>query len=73
MASVYVEARPKGRPEGRAIQDYVVESSADQVLHTVSTQLEAIDWAKRQGHAPLVARVRHLNDKKIPDHWRSAD
>jgi hypothetical protein len=22
------------------------------------------------GHAPHVARVRHLNDKKIPDHWR---
>ena len=32
----------------------------------------SIDWAKKNGHAPLVARVRHLNDKKKPDHWRAA-
>lgn len=24
------------------------------------------------GHSPLVARVRHLNDKDNPDHWRAA-
>ena len=72
MANVYVEARPKGAPEGSAITGYVVEDHADHVLHTTSTQKEAIDWVKRQGHHPLVARVRHLNDKKKPDHWRSA-
>jgi hypothetical protein len=38
------------------------------ILATFKTQHEAIDWA---GHAPLVARVRHLNDKKKPDHWRA--
>jgi hypothetical protein len=72
MANVYIEARPKGRPEGSAIQDYVVEDHANHELGTFKTQKEAIDWAKAQGHAPLVARVRHLNDKKNPDHWRSA-
>jgi hypothetical protein len=36
------------------------------------TQAEAIAEAKRQGHHPLVARVRHLNDKDQPDHWRAA-
>ena len=72
MANVYVEARPKGRPHGDPIDDYVVEDHADHVLHTSKTQKEAIDWAKSQGHAPLVARVRHLNDKKKPDHWRPA-
>jgi hypothetical protein len=72
MANVYVEPRPKGRPEGSAIEDYVVEDHADHVLHTCKTQAEAISWAQGQGHHPLVARVRHLNDKKIPDHWRSA-
>ena len=72
MANVYVEARPKGRPEGHAIDDYVVEDHADGVLGTFKTQKEAIDWAKSKGHAPLVARVRHLNDKKKPDHWRAA-
>jgi hypothetical protein len=72
MADVYVEARPKGRPEGSPIDDYVVETDADHVLGTFKTQKEAIDWAKANGHHPLVARVRHLNNKKIPDHWRSA-
>ena len=72
MANVYVEARPKGRPEGSAIEDYVAEDNADHVLNTTTTQKEAIDWAKKEGHPPLVARVRHLNDKKNPDHWRSA-
>jgi hypothetical protein len=32
MPNVYVEARPKGRPEGSAIEEYVVEDHADQVL-----------------------------------------
>ena len=72
MATVYVEARPKGRQEGTAIEDYVVEDHADHVLHTASTQADAITWAKRNGHSPHIARVRHLNDKKIPDHWRAA-
>jgi hypothetical protein len=71
MANVYVEARPKGRPEGSAIDDYVVEDHADHVLGTFKTQKEAIDRAKASGHHPHVARVRHLNDKKIPDHWRA--
>jgi len=71
MANVFVEARPKGRPEGSPINDYVVEDHADHVLGTFATQKQAIDWAKAQGHAPLVARVRHLNNKRIPDHWRA--
>lgn len=70
MAKVYVEARPKGRPEGTPITDYVVEDS-DSVLGTFPTQAKAIEWAKKEGHTPHVARVRHLNDKKRPDHWRA--
>jgi hypothetical protein len=72
MANVYVEARPKGRPDGSAITDYVVEDHADHVLGAFRTQQEAITWAKKNGRAPLVARVRHLNDKKKPEHWRAA-
>ena len=71
MATVYIEARPKGRPEGSPIDDFVVEDHADHVLKVFKTQHEAIAWAKSQDHSPHVARVRHLNDKKIPDHWRS--
>jgi hypothetical protein len=70
--NVYIEARPKGRPEGLPIDDYVVETDGDHVLGTFKTQKEAINWAKTIGHRPLVARVRHLNNKKIPDHWRAA-
>jgi hypothetical protein len=72
MNNVYVEARPKGHPEGSAIEDYVVESHTDQVLGTLATQKQAVDWAKANAHHPLVARVSHLNDKKNPDHWRAA-
>jgi hypothetical protein len=73
MATVYVEALPKGHREGSPINGFVVENHADHELARFVTQKEAIAWAKRNGHHPLVARVRHLNNKKIPDHWRSAE
>ena len=56
MANVYFEACPKGRPEPSPIEDYVVEDHADSVLKTFKTQHEAIEWARKQGHHPLVAR-----------------
>ena len=71
MANVYIEPRPKGRPEGTAIDDYAVEDHTNSVLSTHRTQSEAIEWAKALGHSPLVARVRNT-DKGNPDHWRSA-
>ncbi len=43
MPTVYVEARLKGRPEGRAVEDFLVEDHADHVLATFKTQKEAID------------------------------
>ncbi len=73
MPNVYVEARPKGRAEGSPIEDYVVEEQGDRVMGVFRTQKEAIDWARRMGHHPLVARVRHMHDKNKPDLWRSAD
>jgi hypothetical protein len=72
VPNVYIEPRPKGRPEGDPVDDYVVEDHAEHVLTTCKTQREAIEWARKNGYTPLVARVRHLNDKKRPDHWRSA-
>ena len=53
MGNVYIEPRPKGRPEGTAIEDYVVEDHNDHVLKMFKTQKEAIDWAKTDGHHPL--------------------
>jgi hypothetical protein len=43
MANVFVEARPKGRPDGTAIEGYVVQDHADHVLHTSTTQQDAIE------------------------------
>jgi len=71
MPNIFVEARPKGRPEGSPIEGYVVEDHADE-LGEFETQDEAIKWAKSKGHVPHLARVRHLNDKKKPDQWRAA-
>ena len=72
MAKVYVEARPKERDEGSPITCFVVEDDAGRVLALVKTQGEAIHWAPTRGHRPHVVRVRHLNDKAKPDHWREA-
>jgi hypothetical protein len=71
IADVFIEARPKSRPEGSSVDDYVVEDHA-QMLAFFKTQQEAIDWAKNNGHTPLVARIRHFNDRERPDHWRAA-
>jgi hypothetical protein len=46
MAVVYVEPRPKGKPEGSPIAEYVVEDHADHVLETFKTQHEAIEWSR---------------------------
>lgn len=60
-------------PKGATVLSghYVVETAGDDVLHSTSTQEDAIKWAKANGHKPHVARVRHLSDKRIPDHWRA--
>jgi len=42
MPNVYVEPRPKGRPEGSHIDDFVVEDHADHILASFRTQREAI-------------------------------
>jgi hypothetical protein len=72
MSIVFVEARPKGKDEGSPIVDYVVEDHADHVLAAFKTQREAIDWAKKNGHRPHVARVRHLSNRQRPNQWREA-
>jgi hypothetical protein len=56
MPNVYVEARPKGRPEGSAIEEFVVEDHADHALARFKTQQEAIAWSK-QTATPLSSRA----------------
>ena len=73
MSNVFVEPRPKAKPEGTPIADYILEYPHGVLVTNVAykTQQEAIDAAKRLGHKPLVARVRNTN-KGNPDHWRPA-
>ena len=52
MANVYIEPRPKGRQEESAIDDYVVEDGADQVLKTFKTQKAAIRGERAAGSSP---------------------
>jgi hypothetical protein len=70
MLTVYIEARPHGPADQDAITHYVAENDAGEVLGVFGTQVEAIDWAKRQGYTALLARLPQLNDKRIPYHWR---
>jgi hypothetical protein len=54
MANVYVEARPKGRPDGTRIDDYVVEDHADHVLGT-SRRSERRLIGPKLGAMPLLS------------------
>jgi hypothetical protein len=66
MPDVYVEARPKGRPEGGTIEDFVmVEDHADHVLARFLTQQEAV--------AVQIGRARAAPERQTgPDQWRTA-
>jgi len=65
MANVFVEPAKGG--------GYQIEFADGSPAKTgFKTQDDAIQQAKKDGHHPLVARVRELNDKDKPDHWRSA-
>ena len=65
MANVYIEARPKGRPEGSAIEDFVVEDHADHVLATFKTQREALTSSFSVFRHQDVL-LRHAVIKKLP-------
>jgi hypothetical protein len=52
------------------ITDYVVEDRANHVLASFQTQEAGSTGQRQLGTPPHVARVRHLNDKDKPDHWR---
>ena len=66
MSEVFIAGK-----EGFPIADYVIKDQADRIFAAFKTLREAIDWAKENGHKPHIARVRHLNDKRMPDHWRA--
>jgi hypothetical protein len=70
MPNVYVEPKPKGRPEGSAITHFVLEYEHGVRVTNSNYRIQqaAIAEAKRLGHLPLIARVRNTS-KVNPDHW----
>jgi hypothetical protein len=56
VVKVYIEARPKGRPEGSPIEDYVVEEQGDRVLKTFKTQQRRSPGQRVGSLAPRGAR-----------------
>jgi len=52
MANVYVEARPKGRPEGSRIDDYVVE---DRSAASIASTAKAMQFCSGAKHVATAA------------------
>jgi hypothetical protein len=71
MPDVYVEARPKAVREGRSWTSWS-RIQADHMLATSRRRKRQSTEAGRTIIRLWLLRVRHLNDKKIPDRWRAA-
>jgi hypothetical protein len=61
MPNVFIDPAPDGH-------FFIEHENGTRHVPHFPTQQAAIDHAKSMGYHPLVARVRHLNDGKIPDH-----
>ncbi len=71
MAAAYVEHRPYHSSEYAPTTHFVVIVEGIEVGGTFKTQREAKDYACSRGYRPVhVARVRHLQDRSQPAHWR---
>lgn len=70
MTAAYVEHRPRSSDPAAMTTHYtVVVNGQDRGIF--STQKAAKDKACADGYRPVhVARVRHLQDRDRPDHWR---
>jgi hypothetical protein len=69
---VYIEPVPRGRPDGEPVLAYAVETRAGKVLKTLTSQQDAIHWAKAEHYATVyVAHVRDTS-KGNPEHWWEA-
>jgi hypothetical protein len=72
MAAAFIEHRPKSTDPKSATSHFVIVlAGGKEVGGTFKTQADAKDEACNAGYRPVhVARVRHLQDRDVPDHWR---
>ena len=70
MAAAYIEHRPHPLDKHAEPTHYVIIVEGKEV-GSFKTQREAKDGACKRGYDPVhVARVRNLQDRRVPDHWR---
>ena len=71
MPAAYIEHRPKSTDKDKATSHYVIVVGGAEKHGEFSTQKAAHDKACSEGYRPVhTARVRHLQDRDTPDHWR---
>lgn len=70
MPASYIEHRPHASSEHVPTSHFVIVVNGQETGH-FSSQREAKEAACSRGYRPVhVARVRHLQDKAQPAHWR---
>lgn len=71
MTAAYIEHRPKSNDPNASTSHFVIVANGSEA-GSFKTQKDAKDKACKDGYRPVhVARVRHLQDRDRPDHWRS--
>jgi hypothetical protein len=70
MTAAFIEHRPKISDQKASTSHYVIVAGGAE-RGNFTTQKAAKDKACADGYRPVhVARVRHLQDRDKPDHWR---
>lgn len=70
MTAAYIEHRPKSSDPTAGTSHFVIVVDGKE-SGNYRTQKEAKEKACSDGYRPVhVARVRHLQDRDKPDHWR---
>ena len=71
MTAAFIEHRPKSSDPQASTSHFVIVLAGGQEIGNFKTQKEAKDKACDDGYRPVhVARVRHLQDRDQPAHWR---
>jgi hypothetical protein len=71
MSAAFVEHRPRSTDPKTETRHYVVIVNEKEVGGEFKTQKAAKDYACNVKYKPVhVARVRHLQDRDQPAHWR---
>jgi hypothetical protein len=70
MSAAYIEHRPHATSENYPTSHFVIVVNGED-YGKFKTQRAATDAAYEAGYSPVhVARVRHLQDRRVPAHWR---